>query len=53
MLFFACFISYMLRVNLSINILAMVEPINLNENKTLTLAPDVSEALICKLTHNN
>ncbi|KAJ6646704.1 Sialin [Pseudolycoriella hygida] len=40
MLFMACFISYMLRVNISINILAMVEPTNLHENKTLAAAPD-------------
>lgn len=39
----ACFISYMLRVNISINILAMVEPTNLHENKTLAAAPDVSK----------
>lgn len=33
----------MLRVNISINILAMVEPTNLHENKTLAAAPDVSK----------
>lgn len=43
MLFMACFISYMLRVNMSINILAMVEPTNLHENKTLAAAPNVSK----------
>lgn len=42
-MFMACFISYMLRVNISINILAMVEPTNLHENKTLAAAPDVSK----------
>lgn len=56
MMFMACFISYMLRVNISINILAMIEPnqnlqgkivLNFNEtndNVTTTLdsVPDVS-----------
>lgn len=40
LLFMACFISYMLRVNMSINILGMVEPTNLHENKSLASAPD-------------
>lgn len=43
MLFLACFMSYMLRVNMSINILGMVEPGQLNENKTQPdHVPDVS-----------
>lgn len=49
MLFMACFISYMLRVNISINILAMVEPTNLHENKTLAAAPDVSNKIYLSL----
>lgn len=42
LLFMACFISYMLRVNMSINILGMVEPTNLHENKSIASAPNVS-----------
>jgi MFS transporter, ACS family, solute carrier family 17 (sodium-dependent inorganic phosphate cotransporter), other len=40
MLFFACFLSYMLRVNFSINILAMTYP--RDGNTTNTSVPDVS-----------
>lgn len=46
MLFMACFTSYMLRVNISINILGMVEPNHLNENKTQPDdLPDVSKSI--------
>lgn len=43
----------MLRVNISINILAMVEPTNLHENKTLAAAPDVSIKPNLKLKKKN
>lgn len=39
MLFFACFFSYMLRVNMSINLLAMVN--HYDVNGTLIAEPDV------------
>lgn len=49
MLFAACFVSYMLRVNMSINILAMVHQTNQVEafddgdgNHTAAVEPDVS-----------
>lgn len=44
MLFMACFITYMLRVNISINIIAMVKDttiINANNTNNISL-PDVS-----------
>lgn len=42
MLFFACFFSYMLRVNMSINVLAMVQ--HTDENGTV-----IEEENVCKL----
>jgi len=43
MLFMACLLSYMMRVNLSINIIAMVEDTSSHENGTEVEAlPDVS-----------
>lgn len=45
MLFSACFISYMLRVNMSINILAMVKSKpSINETETTPIEHDVSNA---------
>lgn len=47
MMFTGCFIAYMLRVNLSINILAMVEPqtlpLHLNSTTDFTTKPDVPD----------
>lgn len=41
MLFMACLLSYMMRVNLSINIIAMVDNSS-NDNGTTEVLPDVS-----------
>lgn len=43
MLFAACFISYMLRVNMSINILAMVKSAPAKDNATRPIDIDVSD----------
>lgn len=42
MLFMACLLSYMMRVNLSINIIAMVDDTSSHENGTVEALPDVS-----------
>lgn len=42
MVFFSCFFTYMLRSNMSINLLAMVQPLSTkNENGTFIEPPDV------------
>lgn len=44
MVFFACFFTYMLRANMSINLLAMVQPTaSLDPNTTAIDPPDVNE----------
>lgn len=43
MMFFACFFSYMLRVNMSINLLAMVQ--QTDENGTQIEMPDVGNPM--------
>lgn len=42
MIFFSSLFSYMIRVNMSINILAMVKPTATDENGTIIELPDVS-----------
>lgn len=52
MVFFACFFTYMLRANMSINLLAMVQPTaSLDLNTTAADPPDVNYKQNAQLKH--